>query len=248
MSPSPRMNQPCGVNSAIVPMISGPWAVGEKVPPRTPSVIATAELAAPATSAELVNEMTSVEMPRAAITAAVQTSATPSGEPHEAPIRSVVATTRTVIASMPCDEAAQELAAQHGPRLHGPGQDPPERALAPFVEQADQAHLRGEEQEQDRHRRREVARHAQLAQRGRLVGEDDRGPRGGRGPDDPRLERRVRRRARQSRASRSTRAGKLQRRGHGQLHRHDPIAEALCDRPCDLRREARSPGRPPPPA
>ena len=72
-------------------------------------MIATAELAAPATSAELVNEITSVEMPRAAITAAVQTSATPSGEPQEAPMSSVVATTRTVIASMPCTKPPRSL-------------------------------------------------------------------------------------------------------------------------------------------
>ena len=93
------MNQPCGVNIARVAMTSGACAVGVNEPPRTASVMATAELAAPAASTVGVNEITRAEIPMAAVIAPTTTSATPTGGPQAAPISSVVATTSTVMAA-----------------------------------------------------------------------------------------------------------------------------------------------------
>ena len=95
------MNQPCGVSSARVAMTSGACEVGENVPPRMPSVIATAEFAAPAASAVFANDVTSVAIPIAAMTPATMTAATPIGGPQSAPMSSVVATTSSVIAVTP---------------------------------------------------------------------------------------------------------------------------------------------------
>ena len=87
------------MSSATRAIRSGAVAVGANVPPRMPSVIATAELAAPAASAVWKNDTTNVEIPIAARIPATTISATPSGGPQSALISTVVATTSTAIAT-----------------------------------------------------------------------------------------------------------------------------------------------------
>ena len=109
----------------------------------------------------------------------------------------------------------------------GPGEDPRERPRSSLPEQADHADLRREEQEQDRHRRREVGRQAELADRRLLVHEGGRWG-GGRGLGGN---------ARLFGGRQRGRGERLDRRDR-QLDGDHAIAEPLRHRPRDLGRES----------
>ena len=108
-------------------------------------------------------------------------AATPSGGPQSASISSVVATTSTVIATTAHEERGQRLAGEDESAADtGPARIRAERPERRSSNRLTMPDLRREEQEQDRHRRREVGRQAELADRRLLV--DERGRwRGGRG-------------------------------------------------------------------
>ena len=233
ISPRPRRNQACGVISATRAMTSGAVFVGANVPPRMPSVIATAELAAPAASAVWKNETTRVEIPVAARMPARTMIATPSGGPQSALISTVVATTSTVIETTACRKPPRSLPHSTSDARSGLARIRRSVPRSRSPKMRHEAHLRRQEQEQGGHRRRVVRGQGELAQVGGLVDDRDGGRRGGGLPGDPRD------------VGLGQRRGRHARRGHHrQLDPDDAVGEPLRDRTRDLGRQAGVPRAP----
>ena len=217
-SPSPRRNQPCGVSRDRVANASGAWALGANVPPMIASVMPTAAVADPAASCDDANEITSAETPSAATIAPRIRATTPSGGPQSAPMSSVVATTRVSIAITLVANAPISLPTRMVPGPTGAARIREQRPLAPLLEHAEQARLRREEQEQDRHRGAEEGGQVERAELGRDLDDGDRRGRRARRLGDPLL---VGRRQR--------RAGERGDRRDRQLGAGDALAEARGD-------------------
>src|SRR5664279_3169635 len=118
-SPRPRRNQACGVRSVNVLSTPGAWETGKNVPPSSPRTIATMVCQLPACSCVLASVATRAMTPIAARTAAITSTPTPTGLPHDAPKSRVVATTRTPMLTTPMMRLVSSLPPRIADRAMG---------------------------------------------------------------------------------------------------------------------------------
>ena len=231
ISPRPRRNQPWGVSRASVAIRPrAPSRVGANVPPRIPSVIATAELAAPAASAVWNERHDERRDPdRRERSRATTSSSDAQRRPPVGADQERRRDDQHRHRDDPLEEAAERLAGEDRVRARsGPARIRAQRPARPLVEQADEPHLGREEQEQDRHRRGVVGRQVELAELARLVDERDGRRRAAAAAGDPRELVVGRRRPATTPAAVAT----------DSCTADDAVAEPLRRRPRDLRREA----------